>query len=214
VPGGTYKVTAHVTITNQSCCPGTATGPSPSATVALPTTPVVIDSSITVTDTNGKSFDFSSSGSQLYDQSFACPSTPGTHTLSNTATISSTGQTASAQATVECHIYPQSNALARPLTDELNELGGNSSCVSFFLDTEEGQSCNFPCDGTPESKDHHQGLARTQQLADGSIYFFLSHSEVSDSNERGLLAQFRYDGTTDNGHVTEDGKVATKVQFH
>src|SRR5205085_6046080 len=107
----TFKSTAKITITDQSCCPGTASGPSASATAALPTTATPIDSSITVTDTNGKSFNFGGNGSQTYDENFDCPSTSGTHTLNNTATIASTGQMASAQATVECHVYPQSNAL-------------------------------------------------------------------------------------------------------
>src|SRR5437899_6189414 len=53
ISGAVYKGTAHVTITNQSCCAGIPTGPKTSATVTLPTTPTPIDSSITVTDTNG-----------------------------------------------------------------------------------------------------------------------------------------------------------------
>lgn len=210
VPGATFKVTAQVTITNHSCCPGTPTGPSVSATAVLPTTATPIDSSITVTDTNGKSFAFNSGGSQTYDASFTCPSTTGTHTLSNTATIASTGQMATGQATVQCHIYPQSTALARPLDQELSAFASSISCVTFYLDTDQSQSCDFPCDA--EAKDHHQGLARTQELSDGSIYWFLSHSGVDDPGDRGALMQFRYAGTVDNEHVTGGNVTAVRPQ--
>jgi hypothetical protein len=103
-PGATYKDTASVTITNQSGSPGTPKGASPSATVALPTIPSPVDSSISVSDTNGQTFTFSSAGSQGYDQSVACTTADGAHTISdsNTATIQSTGQTATGQATVHC----------------------------------------------------------------------------------------------------------------
>src|SRR5262249_19379309 len=162
VSGTTYKDTAHVTITNQSCCPGTPTGPSPSATVALPTTAAPFDSSIRVTDTHGQRLRFSSGGSQGYDQRFDCPSTPGMHTLDNTATIQSTGQTASATATVHCLVYPQSNALDRPLQDALAAFAHN--CVSIFLDDSQNEcgGCNLHCclgDVCCNDEDHHQGLA-------------------------------------------------------
>jgi hypothetical protein len=217
VPGAIYKDTAHVTITNQSCCPGTPNGPSPSATAALPTSTIPIDASITVTDTNGQSLSFSSGGSQVYDQAFDCPGTPGDHSLDNTATIQSTGQTTSAQATVHCAVYPQSNALAQPLLDELGTFGTN--CVSIFLDTVKAEcgGCNDDCCGVNEcchEEDHHQGLARTQKLKDGSIYFFLSHSGVECSIfppytcETGRLMQFRYAGAVDDEHVDGQGVTA------
>lgn len=214
VPGALYKDTARVTITNQSCCPGTATGPSPSATVALPTTPVPIAASITATDTNGQSFGFSSGGSQGYDEAFDCPSTPGTHTLDDTATIQSTGQTASAEATVHCIVYPQSNALAKPLCHELHAFG---DCVSMFLDTPDAQcgGCNDDCCGALgqccKEEDHHQGLARTPALSDGSIYFFLSQSGIF--TQVGSLMQFKYTGAVDDEHVTQQGAIAPMQQL-
>jgi hypothetical protein len=208
-PGATYKATAQVTITNQSCCAGVAKGPSPSATAILPTTPIPIDDSITVTDTNGTILTFDGGGSQGYDQTFDCTGAPGSHTLANSATIQSTGQSTVAAATVDCHAYPQSNALDRPLVDVLNSFGND--CVSFFLDTDEGQSCDFPCIG--ESRDHHQGLARTPELSDGSIYWFLSHSELSDSDNRGDLMQFRYGGPVDDERVTGAGVTAPRTQI-
>jgi hypothetical protein len=211
VPGATYKNTAQVTITNDSCCPGTPTGPSPKATAAFPTTPTPIDSSIAVTDTNGKSLVFGSGGSQMYDESLTCSSTPSTDILVNTATIGSTGQMASAQATVHCHVYPQSNALARPLDQELNAFAHATNCVTFYLDTDQSQSCDFPC--IAESEDHHQGLARTQELSDGSIYWFLSHSGVDDPGDRGSLMQFQYIGMVDNEHVTGSGVTALRTQL-
>jgi hypothetical protein len=92
-------------------------------------------------------------------------------------------------------IYPQSNATARPIADELAALAANrSKCTSFYLDTVE--------DMGHEANDHHQGLARTHQLSDGSIYFFLTHSET-DEGDQGIVSQYRYSGPTDGEHVLE-----------
>ena len=100
-PGATYKDTAHVTITNYSGSLGKPTGPSPSATAVLPFTPTMANSSITVTDTNGKSFVFSGSGAQTYAGSVHCSSAE-TLSPSNTATISETNQQATASTSVVC----------------------------------------------------------------------------------------------------------------
>ena len=92
-------------------------------------------------------------------------------------------------------IYPQSNATARPIADELQALAANrSKCTSFYLDTVEDMS--------HEGDDHHQGLARSHRLSDGSIYFFLTHSET-DEGDQGIVSQFRYAGPTDGEHVLE-----------
>jgi hypothetical protein len=103
-PGARYQNTAHVTITNQIGRLGSPAGPSPSTTASLPRTPTLVDSSITVTDSNGQTFTFNSAGTQSYSQIFSCPTAAGAHTIvnSNTATIQSTGQSASAQATIHC----------------------------------------------------------------------------------------------------------------
>lgn len=109
-PGGTYKVTANVTITNHSGwlpggrnCPGPAPcpfGPSPSATATLPHSPTLINNTIHVDDTNGSSWMFYASGSVSYARTFTCDSDAGTHV--NTATIRETGQSDSASVTVIC----------------------------------------------------------------------------------------------------------------
>ena len=99
--GGTYKVTAEITITNHSGSLGTPFGPNPSATAVLPVDPVVINGSINVDDTNGGSWLFSDSGSVSYTQTFACNGDSGTH--NNTATIRETGQNDSASVTVNCY---------------------------------------------------------------------------------------------------------------
>jgi hypothetical protein len=103
-PGATYKDTANVTITNRSGHVGTPSGPSSSATAALPTSPTVVDGSVTVTDTNGQAFSFSSGGTVGYSLSYACDRLAGAQTLveTNTATIADTGQSVSAQATIHC----------------------------------------------------------------------------------------------------------------
>ncbi len=58
-------------------------------------------------------------------------------------------------------------------------------------------SNNFPY---TEGEDHHQGLARTHKLSDGSIYFFLSHSET-DTGDQGSLSQYRNAAPTDQDHI-------------
>jgi hypothetical protein len=92
VAGATYKDSAQVTITNASGHLGVPTGPTSSATAALPASPTVVDGSITVNDSNGQTLNFSSGGTATYSQSFGCA----------TATIASTGQSSSAAATIHC----------------------------------------------------------------------------------------------------------------
>ncbi|MDW8098454.1 MAG: SdrD B-like domain-containing protein [Anaerolineae bacterium] len=99
--GGTYKVTAKVTITNHSGHLGTPFGPSPSATTTFPSSPTPIHDSINVDDTNGGSWAFNASGSVWYTKTFTCDEDAGTH--NNTATIRQTGQSDSASVTVNCY---------------------------------------------------------------------------------------------------------------
>lgn len=94
--------------------------------------------------------------------------------------------------------YPQSDATARPIRDELDAVARNQAgCSSIYLDTVEGMSNDFPF---TEGEDHHQGLARSHKLADGSVYFFLTHSEVGEG-EQGSLSSYRFAGPTVGDHV-------------
>jgi hypothetical protein len=94
--------------------------------------------------------------------------------------------------------YPQSHPTARRVQAEIAAIAANRSrCTSFYLDTVEGMSNDV---FSTEGEDHHQGLARSHRLADGSIYFFLSHSEV-DEGDQGSLSAYRYAGPTDGEHV-------------
>jgi hypothetical protein len=104
--------------------------------------------------------------------------------------------------------YPQSHATT---SDILTELAGvaasHAACTSFYLDTTEGMSRGISESGiseivSGEGEDHHQGLARSHLLSDGSIYWFLSHSEVGQG-EQGSLTQYRYDGPRDADHVLQ-----------
>ena len=71
--------------------------------------------------------------------------------------------------------YPQSHATARDIRTEIAGVASNrSSCTSCYLDSVESMGEHPPSSGGS----HHQGVARTHRLSDGSIYFFLSHSEV------------------------------------
>lgn len=95
--------------------------------------------------------------------------------------------------------YPQSFATARPIALELGGIAANrKKCARFYLDTKKEHSNP----GWREGRDHHQGLARTHRLSDGSVYLFLTHSELDDG-EQGQLMQFRYAGPLDGGHVVE-----------
>lgn len=99
VVGATYKVTAHITITNHSGYIGIPFGPDPSNTAVLPS-PTLINDTINVNDSNGFNFPFSTSGQAQYSVSYNCDM--GGKTYTNTATIVQTGQFASAAVTVNC----------------------------------------------------------------------------------------------------------------
>jgi hypothetical protein len=98
--------------------------------------------------------------------------------------------------------YPRFTPTARPILDELAAVAANRDlCSSIYLDTLESHSHNeLPFGIDWEGEDHHQGLARTHRLADGSVVFFLSHSET-DEGDRGNLMHFRYSGPTQGEHV-------------
>jgi hypothetical protein len=91
-------------------------------------------------------------------------------------------------------VYPQSHAIMSDPVSLLQSIPPNpSACTSIYLDTTENESkdhLNEEC--------HHQGLARTHKLSDGSVYFFVSHSTIGG---QGKLMQFRYTGPLDSEHV-------------
>ena len=92
--------------------------------------------------------------------------------------------------------YPQSYSTRRDIQTELAAVAANKRrCASVYLDTVEGMSNP----SWTEGDDHHQGLARTHKLSDGSIYFFLSNSET-DPGDQGVLSHYRYDGPTNHDH--------------
>jgi hypothetical protein len=70
--------------------------------------------------------------------------------------------------------YPQSNAINGDVVHLLQRFPSNANtCASIYLDTTEDESKSVL-----HEEDHHQGMARTHKLKDGSIYFFLSHSVI------------------------------------
>jgi hypothetical protein len=99
--------------------------------------------------------------------------------------------------------YPTFTATARPILDELAAIAARPDLgTSIYLDTRESHSHDEwpPCGIDTEGEDHHQGLARTPRLGDGSVVFFLSHSETDDG-DRGNLMFFGYPGPPDGEHV-------------
>jgi hypothetical protein len=49
-------------------------------------------------------------------------------------------------------------------------------------------------------ENHHQGLAWSHKLSDGSVYFFLTHSDVDDGGQ-GSLSAYRFGGPTQGAKV-------------
>ncbi len=98
----------------------------------------------------------------------------------------------------EC-AYPQSHATTNDIYGEIDGLVANqAACTSIFLPTAPGMS--------EGGEDHYQGLARTHRLTDGSVYFFLAHSEVIGLpfvHGHGSFVQYQYAGPTDDDHVLE-----------
>jgi hypothetical protein len=91
-------------------------------------------------------------------------------------------------------IYPQSHPIPNDPASLLQSIAANpGACTSIYLDTTEDDS-----ESELHQENHHQGLARTHRLSDGSTYFFLSHSVIGG---QGKLMQFRYAGPLDNEHV-------------
>ena len=85
VVGAKYKDSAEVTITNHNGHLGVPTGPTPSATAALPLSPTVVDGSITVDDNSiGRAFDFGTSGTENYVEGFSCDAAAGPRQWSRT----------------------------------------------------------------------------------------------------------------------------------
>ena len=97
--------------------------------------------------------------------------------------------------------YPQSHATAATIGAELTALA-QAACASFYLDTIEAMgNFSLPVIGDiTKGEDHTQGLARTQVLSDGSIYWFLSYSDIGGA---GSLSQYRYGGGLDVDHVVQ-----------
>jgi hypothetical protein len=109
---------------------------------------------------------------------------------------------------VGCH-YPQSVATRRPIATEIAGLVQHRrSASSIYLEgAADFTNPNFgPIPVGTEGSDHHQGLARTHRFTDGSVWFFLSHSEM-ESGEEGILAQFRYRRQLAGEHVLSGSPV-------
>lgn len=96
-----------------------------------------------------------------------------------------------------CH-YPRSNPLKDSIQATLSGIVTNKGKASkFYLDTLEEQDHPYLY-----GEDHHQGLARTQRLSDGSVYFFLTHSKLT-RNKKGELMQFLYGGPLEESHIVQ-----------
>lgn len=94
VPGGTYKVTSNVTITNHAGHEGTPFGPSSSATDIMPANQVPVHSEVVLTDVEGGNvmtlgtFSSTPSAPITYSRTYACPNPHEVHI--NTAKLTYT----------------------------------------------------------------------------------------------------------------------------
>jgi hypothetical protein len=157
--------------------------------------------------------------SALFAGSVTVPPTEGQHEIVVTATDDGIGS-ASKTVVVVVHtpsLYPRFTPTARPIMDEVQAVAANRDlCASIYLDTlaSHGHDEGLPFGIDSEGEDHHQGLARTHLLSDGSVVFFLSHSET-DEGDKGNLMHFRYTGPTEGEHVltTEPLTVAPMTQL-
>ncbi len=100
VAGGSYQISATVTISNLVGSVGMPAGPTATAVTTLSNTPTLLNDSVNVDDSNGMTWVFNASGSQTYPKTFTCDQ--GNVTYKNRATIRQTGQYAEASVTVSC----------------------------------------------------------------------------------------------------------------
>ncbi len=100
VAGGSYQISATVAISNLVGSVGTPAGPTAAAVATLSNTPLLLNDSVNVDDSNGMTWVFDSSGSQTYPKTFTCDQ--GNFTHKNRATIRQTGQFSEASVTVNC----------------------------------------------------------------------------------------------------------------
>lgn len=107
--------------------------------------------------------------------------------------------------------YPRSIAVDGPLRNVLAALAKSQdkACTSIYLNTLERQNGKQIIHG---GENHHQGLARTPRLSDGSVYYFLTQSEIDG---HGQIMQFRYNGPLEHEHVltTRPLQVAEMTQL-
>ncbi len=90
-----------------------------------------MNGTITVSDTNGQTFDFSASGSRSYSQTVQCSTAQdSSQTINNTATITVTGQTAQASASVTC--------TARTIS--------GTGAVHYFTEASQSETASSPID--------------------------------------------------------------------
>lgn len=134
VGGASYKDTADITITNHSGYLNVPFGPGPSATTVFPSSAVLVNDTISVDDTNGQSWNFSSSTAVNYDKKFTCPADSGEHI--NTATIAETGQAASTTVSVNCFALSVSKTARESLDRKYDwsiEKSANKSDLSLQI---------------------------------------------------------------------------------
>ncbi|MGH7939024.1 MAG: hypothetical protein ACRD5Z_24615, partial [Bryobacteraceae bacterium] len=95
-------------------------------------------------------------------------------------------------------VHPGSHPTDRPIRDVLHAVASNRAhCSRFYLDTVESMS---NAGAHLHDQEHHQGLARSHTLSDGSVAWFLSHAETDD---QGSISWYRYAGPTDDEHIVE-----------
>lgn len=96
--------------------------------------------------------------------------------------------------------YPQSHPLNVTMEEALQAIHAHAggSAERIFLDTVDGHQNT----ALREGEDHHQGIARSQKMSDGSVHFFLTHSEMDDGDQSQVM-QFAYNGPVIGEHIVQ-----------
>ncbi len=101
--------------------------------------------------------------------------------------------------------FPQTNPTSTPILEAIEALAWKGyNCSKFYLDTVQGMSDPYDRQG----ENHHQGIARTHRLSNGTVYWFLSHSEV-DQGSQGSISVYCYDFPLDDEHVVTNKPLYT-----
>ncbi|HUB71432.1 MAG TPA: hypothetical protein VL984_13505, partial [Acidimicrobiales bacterium] len=225
-PGAVYELSAHVSITNRTGSPGTPSGPSTAALALLPRTPTTAYGSLSVSDSNGQHFSFSSSGTQSYLLSYACPASPVTLSETDTATAQGTGQSSTATATVHCGgpttlttmLSSATTTTTKTVSDQATITGaqaGAGGTISYAVYSDNACSTLY-ADATPATNTVSNGVAPSSASVSfsspGTYYFVATYSGDPSTNTLGSQSSCSAEPVTVTSACAADGTIGCPWQ--